>query len=433
MKRVLIITYYWPPSGGSGVQRWLKMSKYLPEYGWKPVIYTTENAEYPIIDHTLEKDVCPEAEVIRRPIVEPYSFYKKFLGINKQEKVKVGFASESKKSGWKEKLSVWIRGNCFIPDARCWWVNPSVRYLKNYLNEHPVDAIISTGPPHSMHLIALKLKKALGVTWIADFRDPWTEIDFYDELHLTRWADRKQHRLEHEVLTQADKVVTVGWDWARGLGRLGNRNVRVIQNGYDWDSHLDEERALLSDEFSLTHLGVVAPSRNAPVLWQALQELKNEVEGFGKDLKIKLVGQVDRSVIENLTSCDLMENTELISQVPHDEVKRLQESSQVLLLLVNNTPNAKGILTGKLYEYLASRRPILAIGPENGDAATLIQETHAGVTVGFEEKDKMKQVVKDFYQKYLNHDLPYNTSNTIENYSRKALAKKYVTLLDKNI
>ena len=432
MKRVLIITYYWPPSGGSGVQRWLKMSKYLPEYGWQPVVYTTENAEYPIIDPTLEKDVSPEAEVIRRPIVEPYNFYKKFLGINKQEKVKVGFASESKKSGWKEKLSVWIRGNCFIPDARCWWVNPSVKYLKEYLRKYPVDAIISTGPPHSMHLIAMKLKKATGLTWIADFRDPWTEIDFYDELHLTRWADRKQHKLEHQVLVQADKVVTVGWDWARGLGRLGNRNVRVIQNGYDWDCNPNEERAPLSKEFSLTHLGVVAPSRNAPVLWQALQELKNEIEGFGKTLKIKLVGQVDQSVIENLTSCGLMENIELITQVPHDEVKRLQEVSQVLLLLVNNTPNAKGILTGKLYEYLASRRPILAIGPENGDAARLIHETRAGVTVGFDEKDKMKEVINKLYQSYLEDGIPDNPNEGLEQYSRKALARKYATLLYKN-
>ena len=432
MKRVLIITYYWPPSGGSGVQRWLKMSKYLPEYGWQPVIYTTENAEYPIIDHTLEKDVIPEAEVIRRPIVEPYNFYKKFLGINKQEKVKVGFASESKKSGWKEDLSVWVRGNCFIPDARCWWVNPSVRYLKEYLKEHPVDAIISTGPPHSMHLIAMKLKKATGLTWIADFRDPWTEIDFYDELHLTRWADRKQHQLEHQVLVQADKVVTVGWDWARGLGRLGNRNVRVIQNGFDWDCEQNEKRAPLSNEFTLTHLGVVAPSRNAPVLWQALKELKNEDNGFGKALKIKLVGQVDQSVIENLTSCGLMENTELIAQVPHDEVKRLQETSQVLLLLVNNTPNAKGILTGKLYEYLASRRPIMSIGPENGDAARLIQETHAGVTVGFEDKDKMKEAINKLYQSYLENGIPNNPNDGLERFSRKEFAGKYATLLDKN-
>ena len=219
MKRVLIITYYWPPSGGSGVQRWLKMSKYLPENGWQPVIYTPEEGEFPIIDTSLEKDVSPEAEVIRRPIVEPYTLYKRFLGVKETETVKAGFIKENgEKAGWKEKLSLWIRGNCFIPDARCWWVKPSVRYLKSYLKEHPVDAIISTGPPHSMHLIAMKLKEALGIPWIADFRDPWTEIDYYNDLHLTRWADRKHHRLEREVLTKTDKVITVAPDGARRLG-----------------------------------------------------------------------------------------------------------------------------------------------------------------------------------------------------------------------
>ena len=432
MKRVLIITYYWPPSGGSGVQRWLKMSKYLPEYGWQPVIYTTKDAEYPITDPTLEKDVAPEAEVIRRPIVEPYNFYKKFLGLKKQEKIKAGFASESKKSGWKERLSVWIRGNFFIPDARCWWVKPSVRYLKHYLKEQPVDAIISTGPPHSMHLIALKLKKQFDVPWIADFRDPWTEIDFYDELHLTRWADRKQHKLERQVLTQADEVVTVSWNWAKGLERLGNRDVQVIQNGYDWVFNPTEEKPTLSEAFTLTHLGVIGPARNAPTLWQALRELKEEIEGFGKSLKIRLVGQVDQSVVQNLDTCGLTENTELITHVPHDEVKRIQDTTQILLLLVNNAPNAKGILTGKLYEYLASGRPILAIGPEDGDAARLLKETQAGFIVDFEDKDKMKKVIRALYQKYLEGGLPPNETKEIERYSRKALAGEYAALLNKH-
>ena len=432
MKRVLIISYYWPPSGGSGVQRWLKMSKYLPEYGWQPVIYTTKDAEYPITDPTLEKDVAPEAKVIRRPIVEPYNFYKKFLGLKKQEKIKAGFASESKKSGWKERLSVWIRGNFFIPDARCWWVKPSVRYLKHYLKEHPVDAIISTGPPHSMHLIALKLKKQFDVPWIADFRDPWTEIDFYDELHLTRWADRKQHKLEWQVLTQADEVVTVSWNWAKGLERLGNRDVQVIQNGYDWVFNPTEEKLTLSEAFTLTHLGVIGPARNAPTLWQALRELKEEIEGFSKSLKIRLVGQVDQSVVQNLDTCGLTENTELITHVPHDEVKRIQDTTQILLLLVNNAPNAKGILTGKLYEYLASGRPILAIGPEDGDAARLLKETQAGFIVDFEDKDKMKKVIRALYQKYLEGGLPPNETKEIERYSRKALAGEYAALLNKH-
>ena len=296
-----------------------------------------------------------------------------------------------------------------------------------------MDAIISTGPPHSMHLIALELKKELGIPWIADFRDPWTEIDFYDELHLTQWADNKQHKLEHEVLTKADKIVTIGWECAKGLGKLGNRNVRVISNGFDWDFDPNEERAPLTKEFTLTHLGVVGPTRNTPVFWQALQELKNEVDGFGKALKIRFVGHVDQSVIESLNSCSLTENTEFISHVPHDEVKHYQDSSQVLLLLINNAPNAKGILTGKLYEYLASLRPILAIGPEDGDAARTLDETHAGTTVDFEDKNRMKEVVKDLYQKYLNNNLPNNPDNTIEQYSRKALTRNYARLLEQTI
>ena len=431
MKRVLIITYYWPPSGGSGVQRWLKMSKYLPEYDWQPVVYTTENAEYPIIDHTRDKDVCPEAEVLRRPIVEPYNLYKKFLGINKKEKVKVGFASESKKSRWKEKLSVWIRGNCFIPDARCWWVNPSVKYLKDYLKTHPVDAIISTGPPHSMHLIAMKLKKETGLTWIADFRDPWTEIDFYDELHLTRWADSRQHKLEHQVLTQADRIVTIGWDCARSLGRLGNRNVRVIPNGYDWEIDANQPTIPQTKEFTLTHLGVVTPSRNTEQLWAALKELKEENAEFGKNLKIRLVGQVDQSVAQSLTAAGLMDNTEIIPYIPHDKVPQMQQSSQVLLLLINNTPNAKGIITGKLFEYLASGRPILCIGPEDGDAAKIINETHAGIAVNFENKKKMKEAITQYYQRYQENTLLNNSNLNNEKYSRHALAGSYANLLNK--
>lgn len=433
MKRVLIITYYWPPSGGSGVQRWLKMSKYLPENGWQPVIYTTDGAEYPVEDPSLEKDVCPQAEVIRRPIKEPYSFYKKFLGIKKEQKIKAGFIDESgNQQGWKGRLSVWIRGNFFIPDARCWWVRPSVRFLKKYLKTHPVDAIISTGPPHSMHLIALKLKAALHLPWIADFRDPWTEIDFYDELRLTRIADRKQHRLEHQVLTKADHVVTVSWNWAKGLERLGAQDPVVIQNGYDWEAG-STQPVPLTKEFTLTHLGVIGPARNAPSLWQALSELKAENEDFSKALQIHLIGQVDQSVFQNLKQCNLVGNTLVTAHVPHDEVQKLQDASQVLLLLINNAPNAKGILTGKLYEYLASGRPILAIGPEDGDAARVLKETRAGTVVGFDEKDKIKATLVQLYRQYLEGGLASNTSEAIVKFSRKSLAADYSQLLEKTI
>lgn len=435
MKRVLIITYYWPPSGGSGVQRWLKMSKYLPEYGWQPVIYTTENAEYPIIDHSLEKDIAPNIEVIRRPITEPYSAYKKFLGINKDETVKMGFIQEKEKDkNWKSDLSLWVRGNFFIPDARCGWVKPSVKYLKEYLNEHPVDAIISTGPPHSMHLIAMRLKEELGLPWIADFRDPWTEIDYYNDLHLTAWADRKHHRLEREVLTKADKVVTVAPDGARRLGRLGNRNVRTIYNGFDRDDDT-QTPVNLSEQFTITYLGVLSKIQNPSNLWQALAELIKEDGGFDKSLKINMIGQIDSAVVSSINENGLTQHVAYSPYMPHDQVSAVHRSSTLLLLLLmpDSEPRAKGLLTGKLFEYMASGRPILCIGPEDGDAARILRETGAGQTVSFGNKEKMKEALKNLYQRYLENDLQGNTNPKVENYSRQVMTQQYAALLNQAI
>jgi hypothetical protein len=223
MKKVLIITYYWPPSGGAGVQRWLKFVKYLREFGWEPIVYTPENPEAPATDTSLLKDIPANITVIKQPIWEPYNLYKGFIGQKKEEKINAGFLSEKKKPGLAEKIAVWIRGNWFIPDARRFWIKPSVKFLSEHLRGNPVDVIVSTGPPHSMHLIALKLKKKLNIPWLADFRDPWTTIDFYDKLMLTKSSDKKHKGLELEVLKNADKVVTVSWNWSKDFKKILNR------------------------------------------------------------------------------------------------------------------------------------------------------------------------------------------------------------------
>lgn len=426
MKRVLIITYYWPPSGGSGVQRWLKMSKYLPENGWQPVIYTAEDAEYPVEDQSLMNDVAPEAEVIRRPIVEPYTFYKKFLGIKKGEKVKAGFINDgAKKTGWKENLSVWLRGNLFIPDARCWWIRPSVRFLKRYLKEHPVDAIISTGPPHSMHLIAKELHKKFNIPWVADFRDPWTDIDFYKDLKLTRRSDRKHHRLERQVLSEATRVVTVGWDCAKGLENHGANNVAVITNGYDFFDTSNENYQKTSI-LTMSHIGIIGANRNSKMFWEAISELDIP-------MKIRLIGQIDNSVIESIKRHNIENYVEIIPYIPHNQVIEEQQKSDVLLLFVNNTPNAKGILTGKLFEYIASGRPILSIGPENSDSARILNETQSGVTVDFNDKEKMKSVIRDLVEKYNDNQLIARHNEMVEKYSRRNLTKDFVKLLNETL
>lgn len=440
MRRVLIITYYWPPSGGSGVQRWLKMSKYLPENGWQPVVYTADNAEYPVEDKSLDSDVAPETEVIRQPIVEPYSFYKKFLGIKKGEKVKAGFINEgAKKTGWKENLSVWVRGNFFIPDARCWWIKPSVRYLKNYLKEHPVDAIVSTGPPHSMHLIARALHRKFNIPWVADFRDPWTDIDFYKDLKLTSWADRKHHRLERQVLTEATKVVTIGWDCARGLEQLGAEDVAVITNGYDFDQPIVEvhhDTSMLDQgtlPFTMSHIGIIGANRNPETFWQAFADIVETFPETSQPMRIRLIGQVDNSVLESIKRHNIEKYVEITPYIPHNQVLEEQQKSAVLLLFINNSPNAKGVLTGKLFEYLASGRPILCIGPEDGDSARVLNETETGITVGFNNKEKMITVISDLYQKYVDNQLESKQSSLVEKYSRRNLTKDFVKILNEII
>lgn len=432
MKRVLIITYYWPPSGGSGVQRWLKMAKYLPEYGWQPVIYTAEDAEYPVEDPSLNKDIRPETEVIRRPIIEPYNFYKKFLGMKKEQKVKAGFIDDTgQKQGWKERLSIWIRGNFFIPDARCWWVKPSVRFLKKYLKGHPVDAIVSTGPPHSMHLIAMKLKETLGIPWIADFRDPWTEIDYYGKLRLTRWADRKHHRLEREVLTKSDKVVTVSPNWAERLERLGAPRAEVVYNGFDEGDLVNSKEATASDKFTLTYLGVLFKVRNPECLWQALGELVEEDKGFAEKLQVRLIGQVDKEVTQTIAQHGLKNHVTTSAYIPHDQVaEALHQSSVLLLPLMSDTEtDTLGLIPAKLFEYMASGRPILCIGPTNGDTAKILNETKAGVTVDFHDKDKAKASIKSLYHQYLIDGLPDHLTTEISRFSRKRLCEEYTILL----
>ena len=427
MKRVLIITYYWPPSGGAGVQRWLKTVKYLPQFGWKPIVYTAKDAEYPILDSSLEKDIPQDAEVIRKKIWEPYDLYKKFIGQKKEEKVYSGFLSEKKKPGFAQRASIWIRGNLFIPDARCFWIRPSRKVLIDYLKKNPVDAMVSTGPPHTTHMIALGVKKKLDIPWIADFRDPWTQIDFYDQLQLTRWADARHKKMEQQVLKHADKIVTVSWHWADDLKKISGREVEVITNGFDEDDY-NAARPPLDEKFSICHVGSINADRNPKMLWIALGELCKEDSNFKKELVIRLVGKNDISVYEGIEENGLTQNLERIDYLPHAEIAAIQQQSRVLLLPINDTPNVMGIIPGKIFEYLAAQRPILAIGKEEGDSARIVREANAGVICGFEEKEKMKNEVRKLFSE--RNAAAGFSSKEILQYTRKNSAGKFGALLN---
>ena len=428
-KKVLIITYYWPPSGGSGVQRWLKMSKYLSEFGWEPIIYTAENGETPAIDHSLEKDIRPGTTVVKLPIWEPYTIYKRFTGKKKTDKMGAGFLNESSSKGKNEGLAMWVRGNLFIPDARKFWIKPSIKFLKKYLKENPVDAIISTGPPHSMHMIALGVSQKLNIPWIADFRDPWTNIDFYHQLRLSKWADKKHHRLEKKVIQTANKVVTVSWHWLDDLKELGAKDVEVITNGFDHEDFSFDNLGL-SKKFSITHIGSMNKDRNPVSLWPVLRELCDELETFSDHLQIQFIGKTDHTIFEDIEKKGLKKFVKNVTYMPHNEVIKELAKSQVLLLAVNDTPNVGGIVPGKIFEYMAVERPILAIGPPDADSGRIIKETNSGVILDFNDQKGIKQTIKSYFADYLKGDLKVDSSKLYEKYSRKNLAKHYSEVLN---
>ncbi len=427
MKKVLIITYYWPPSGGGGVMRWLKMSKYFPEPGWQPIIYTPENPDASVVDESLLNEIHPDIVELKTPIWEPYNFYRKLVGEKTETKFKAGYISEASSGDWKSKLSVFIRGNFLIPDPRKFWIKPSIKYLSQFINDNKIDAIISTGPPHSMHLIALGLKRKFNIPWIADFRDPWTQIDFYDKLRLTRWADKKHHKLEREVLKSADHVVTVSPGCALDLKKIINKNIEIVYNGYDPED-FNFKKQELDQNFTITHFGSFNKDRNPNSLWIALNELASNDDQFKKLLRIKLIGQTDISVINSLKKKNLYNNLILQDHLPHKEGLIEISKSQILLLPINDAPNVKGILTGKMFEYIATQRPILAIGPTDADFANIIRSTQSGVSHGFDDTQGIKKTLTNYFELFLQHKLNVGTG-FYDEFSRKNLAKKFIDLL----
>lgn len=428
-KKVLIITYYWPPTGGAGVQRWLKFSKYFRQFNWEPIIYTPSNPDFPINDETLLKDVLPNLEILKTQINEPYDVYRKIMGKKKTDTVNQGFLSESKENKVLQKMMIWVRGNFFIPDARKFWIKPSVSYLSDYLKKHKIDAIISTGPPHSMHLIALGLKQQFNIPWIADFRDPWTQIDFYNQLQLTKWADRTHKKLEKSVLKSANKVVTVSGHWAEDLKLLCDRNIDVITNGFDADDFTSTEDTNLMPGFLFHHIGALNKDRNPHTLWKVLGDLCKENNAFKRDLKLKFTGKTDAAVFESLKEHGIFENAEKTDYMAHSEVVKLLLKSPVLLLPLNDTPNILGIVPGKLFEYLAAKRPIFAIGNVEGDTAKIIADAHAGTMVGFKDEEHTKKHVLELYEQFNKQTLQID-STSIEKYSRRSCAESYTTLLN---
>ena len=417
MKRLLVITYYWPPTGGSGVQRWVKFCKYLPQYGWQPVVYTPENPERLAYDESLLKDVPECAEIIRTRISEPYAAYRRLIG-GKAGRSEVNPVSGGEKTA-VQRLSLWVRGNFFVPDPRVSWVRPSVRYLKGYLKEHPVDAVVTTGPPQSMHLIGLGLKKALGLKWIADFRDPWTEMFYYKHLELGRRADRRHHELERQVLDGADTVIAVTPYVRDDFAARTQTPVALITNGFDEDDFAGVRPAVHEGKFTIVHTGLFAADGNPLNLWDVLAEKCGNDPEFASKLQIRLAGKTDSEVTEAIRARGLGDNLVDLGYLPHDEVVAEQMGADILILPLRREPEYAKVLPGKIFEYLAAGRPVLGIGQEDGAAAEVLRDAGAGGMFGWDRRDGLMEFICG----------AHDGASGIGKYSRRVLTEKLVELL----
>lgn len=396
----------------------------MRDYNWEPVVFTPDNPEVPAKDENLIKEIPKKLKVLKIPASEPYKFYRKITG--SKEGATVGFTSTDAagRIPFTAIAARWIRGNFFIPDARKGFVKPSVEYLLGYLGTNHVDLIITTGPPHSMHLIGMELKKRTGISWLADFRDPWTGIDFYDDLLLTRWADKKHHLLERQVLSLADMVLTVGNKIEQELKEKGAKKTYVIPNGYDPGDFSDYNFNNKTDMFTILHSGSLIPSRNPHSFWEALSKCCREEEDFKKDLRVMLIGKNDATVKDSVANFVYAESVRFIDYVSHDKIIHQMSGANILLLLINKTRNAESFLTGKLFEYLAAKRPILSIGPLDGDAALLIEKTKAGKTCDFSDTEAIKAYLLAIYREWKKNGMTQVKSVGIEQYSRKELTGK---------
>lgn len=429
MKKILIITYYWPPAGGPGVQRWLKFTKYLPEFGYDTYVYVPENPSYPILDETLAKDINPKVKIVKNKIWEPYQLAEKLNPKNKA--YKGGHFEKKENQSFMSMLSVFVRGNFFIPDARKFWVNPSAEYLKDFLQKENIDTIVTSGPPHSLHLIGLKLKKQLpNLKWLADFRDPWTQISYHKELKLTSWAAKKHEDLEREVMQKADVVLATSYADGENFKKIGAKHVEVITNGFE---EVKKQTDKDQNHFHLTYSGGLEMLRNPVALWKALAEISNENQSFREDFKLNFYGSLADDVKQTIINQGLQHNLIVHGYVSHQESLNAINSANILILTNFDNVASKGIIPGKLFEYMATGNPILAIGPAEADVEKILQKTKAGDYFSHQQVEEMKFFILSIYKQWLKNPTQKFETNEeeVQQFNRENLTKKLVEVVGK--
>ncbi len=436
MKKVLIITYYWPPAGGPGVQRVLKFVKYLPQFGWLPLVLTVAKGEYPAIDKSLEKNIPAEAMVFKTVSREPMALYKKFMGMKQNEKIPTAVLADQNTS-IKKKFANRIRLNLFIPDAKIGWKKFAVKEgLKIIKNEKP-DLIFSSSPPPTVHLIASELAKKSGLKWIADFRDPWTDIHYYEDQPRIAIAKSIDKKYESKVLNQANKITCISkldieLDFAK---KTDAKKCINIPNGYD-----DDDFAGLNifnsptKKFTILHLGAINKERNPEKFFEAISELRKEGIINKDNFQITFVGKTEAVIITAVERNEIWELVNYVDYLPHKEALEYTDNATLLLLLVTQSKKNKRILPGKTFEYMRTGKYILALGPEDGEVARIISETNTGVVIDYNNKEKIKTFLSEKFSAWQNNSLLFKgKAEEIKKFSRKKLTEHLVNVFEETL
>lgn len=427
MKKVLIITYHWPPSGGITVLRCLKFVKYLRDFGWEPIVFTASNAAYQFVDYNNEKDIPENIEIHKIPIIEPVNLFKKLSGRKISQPLQNITSNSSKKKTKIDVLSMWIRGNFFIPDARFLWIRPSVKYLDNYLKKTKIDAILTDGPPHTNTVIGLRLAQKHNIPWLADFQDPWTQVDYFSKLFIGKRSTRKHIKLEQEVFKTASKITIASPTWKNDLESIGAQNVDVIYYGYD-ESDFKKYQNRKSEELLFFHGGLLGDDRNPIVFFEELGKLLRVNPLVKSKVRIRLAGEVDHSVKTTIEASNLIENTDFIGMITRDEVFREFEKASILLLPINKADNAAGRIPGKLFELLRAQKPILVFGPSKGDVKNIVESKEKGISFEYDDREGISNYLQNLI---IQNEVPlYNESSNIEEFSNRNMTSLIAKYLD---
>jgi hypothetical protein len=433
VKKVLLVTYAWPPAGGPGVQRVLKFAKFLPKFGWDPVVLTVKSGTFTAIDESLVRDVSDSCVVYHSPTLEPTSVYKRFVGMKAEERIPIAVLAEPNPSV-KKRVANWVRLNAFVPDAKIGWWPGAVRVGARAIREHQPQLIFSSAPPPTTHLVAKTLSTRFNLPWIADFRDPWTDTHYYEGHTRAALTRRLDEALERSVCSRADRLVFVSRLDLDVYGqRHGTRNKSVhVPNGYDeLDFASLPEVSPSYDKFTIVHLGGIGIERSPATLFRVTKQLIDEGTIARDRICIRLVGNVQESVVTALRAVGAEPFVEVIPYVPHHEALRHAAQAHALLLLITQSQHNQRILPGKTFEYLRYGKPIVTLGPPGGEVDRILHEVGAGKVLAYDDQDGIRTTIEALHAAWKAGQLvPGPNAAAIARYTRENLAKELASVFD---